>query len=63
MDLPDSDWGDFSCRRAVDSSSLFYIIDKSSNYIVAAIDLALLLIVALAKQIMTRTSSLKIFLS
>ena len=20
--LPDSDWGDFSCRRAVDSSSL-----------------------------------------
>ena len=21
MDLPDSDWGDFSCRRAVDSSS------------------------------------------
>ena len=22
MDLPDSDWGDFSCRRAVDSSSL-----------------------------------------
>ena len=24
MDLPDSDWGDFSCRRAVDSSSLFY---------------------------------------
>ena len=23
MDLPDSDWGDFSCRRAVDSSSLY----------------------------------------
>ena len=23
MDLPGSDWGDFSCRRAVDSSSLF----------------------------------------
>ena len=23
MDLPDSDWGDFSCRRAVDSSSCF----------------------------------------
>ena len=21
MDLPGSDWGDFSCRRAVDSSS------------------------------------------
>ena len=21
MDLPDNDWGDFSCRRAVDSSS------------------------------------------
>ena len=27
MDLPGSDWGDFSCRRAVDSSSLewFYL--------------------------------------
>ena len=25
IDLPDSDQGDFSCRRAVDSSSLFYI--------------------------------------
>ena len=24
MDLPDSDRGDFSCRRAVDSPSLFY---------------------------------------
>ena len=24
MDLPDSDWGDFSCRRAVDSSSFGY---------------------------------------
>ena len=24
MDLPDSDWGDFSCRRAVDSSSYHY---------------------------------------
>ena len=23
MDLPGSDWGDFSCRRAVDSSSLY----------------------------------------
>ena len=22
-DLPDSDWGDFRCRRAVDSSSFF----------------------------------------
>ena len=27
MDLPDSDWGDFSCRRAVDSSSLIIIYD------------------------------------
>ena len=26
MDLPDSDWGDFSCRRAVDSSSYFRIL-------------------------------------
>ena len=24
MDLPDSDWGDFNCLRAVDSSSLIY---------------------------------------
>ena len=24
MDLPDSDWGDFSCRRAVDSSSFSF---------------------------------------
>ena len=24
MDLPDSDRGDFSCRRAVDSSSYYY---------------------------------------
>ena len=23
-DLPDSDWGDFRCRRAVDTSSFFY---------------------------------------
>ena len=28
MDLPDSDWGDFSCRRAVDSSSLKCISQK-----------------------------------
>ena len=28
MDLPDSDWGDFSCRRAVDSSSYILIIVK-----------------------------------
>ena len=26
MDLPDSDRGDFSCRRAVDSSSLFHTL-------------------------------------
>ena len=26
MDLPGSDWGDFSCRRAVDSSSLLIIL-------------------------------------
>ena len=25
MDLPGSDWGDFSCRRAVDSSSYILI--------------------------------------
>ena len=28
MDLPDSDWGDFSCRRAVDSSSYQYCCSK-----------------------------------
>ena len=27
MDLPDSDWGDLSCRRAVDSSSFKCIIE------------------------------------
>ena len=26
MDLPDSDWGDFSCRRAVDSSSWWWFL-------------------------------------
>ena len=26
MDLPDSDWGDFRCRRAVDSSSFSSMI-------------------------------------
>ena len=28
MDLPDSDWGDFSCRRAVDSSSFRWLVFK-----------------------------------
>ena len=27
-DLPDSDWGDFRCRRAIDSSSLVYIYNN-----------------------------------
>ena len=31
MDLPDSDWGDFSCRRAVDSSS-YYDEALGKNY-------------------------------
>ena len=31
MDLPDSDRGDFSCRRAVDSSSFIYF--DGSNFI------------------------------
>ena len=30
MDLPDSDWGDFSCRRAVDSSSFFCYVTKKN---------------------------------
>ena len=29
-DLPDSDWGDFRCRRAIDSSSLIYV---SANFV------------------------------
>ena len=29
MDLPDSDWGDFSCRRAVDSSSSCMLINNN----------------------------------
>ena len=29
MDLPDSDWGDFSCRRAVDSSSFLMLSNIS----------------------------------
>ena len=28
MDLPDSDQGDFSCRRAVDSSSWYSLADE-----------------------------------
>ena len=38
MDLPDSDWGDLSCRRAVDSSSfsLFILISTSQ---IALVDL------------------------
>ena len=33
MDLPDTDWGDFSCRRAVDSSSFeeWYLIPETSS--------------------------------
>ena len=30
-DLPDSDWGDFRCRRAVDSSSCQEIIEHRTN--------------------------------
>ena len=35
MDLPDSDWGDFSCRRAVDSSSFrwIYLRNRQSDMI------------------------------
>ena len=32
MDLPDSDWGDFSCRRAIDSSSLVIRNRKHSKF-------------------------------
>ena len=32
MDLPDSDWGDFSCRRAVDSSSFKYAIFQHHDW-------------------------------
>ena len=31
MDLPDSDWGDFSCRRAVDSAS-FIMWSRTTSY-------------------------------
>ena len=30
MDLPGSDWGDFSCRRAVDSSSCLLDIQEQT---------------------------------
>ena len=33
MDLPDSDWGDFSCRRAVDSSSLMRIFVQAPEFL------------------------------
>ena len=33
MDLPESDRGDFSCRRAVDSSSLIYMIENSLHMV------------------------------
>ena len=32
MDLPDSDWGDFSCRRAVDSSSYSKDYLRATNF-------------------------------
>ena len=32
MDLPDSDRGDFSCRRAVDSSSFEFVILGNIKY-------------------------------
>ena len=32
MDLPDRDWGDFSFRRAVDSSSFFFINYTGNDY-------------------------------
>ena len=37
MDLPDSDWGDFSCWRAVDSSSLSMISVLSLEILVASV--------------------------
>ena len=32
MDLPYSDWGDFSCRRAVDSSSFKYVLTDQTLF-------------------------------
>ena len=34
MDIPDSDGGDFSCRRAVDSSSYLSVFLSDLNHVV-----------------------------
>ena len=40
MDLPGSDWGDFSCRRAVDSSSFSTLGRNTGTYLWYAVNAA-----------------------